>query len=183
MPVRCGGWAGGGHHQSVGPRAAQGRGRAGASAGWGLAEGTRVLAERAGVPELAASSLKAALDLDWDDEAALPRALGVVLAAVGGWRGWPPSSAAAMTHGSPRVGGGPAGPRPGHRGRCRRGGADPSGCNPRPTDLDPGFPDAPRPQDQSQRIGGYKRHLLTDLDTDLIPAVGVTAANLAEAAV
>src|SRR4029450_3463646 len=51
--------------------------------GWGLAEGTRVLAERAGVPELAASSLKAALDLDWDDPAALQHALGVVLAAVG----------------------------------------------------------------------------------------------------
>jgi hypothetical protein len=51
--------------------------------GWGLTEGTRVLAERAGVAELAASSLKAALDLDWDDEAALPHALGVVLSAVG----------------------------------------------------------------------------------------------------
>jgi hypothetical protein len=51
--------------------------------GWGLAEGTRVLAHQAGVPELAASSLKAALDLDWDDEAALQHALGVVLAAVG----------------------------------------------------------------------------------------------------
>jgi Transposase domain (DUF772) len=51
--------------------------------GWGLAEGTRVLATQAGVPELGASSLKAALDLDWDDPAALQHALGVVLAAVG----------------------------------------------------------------------------------------------------
>jgi hypothetical protein len=51
--------------------------------GWGLAEGTRVLAHQAGVAELAASSLKAALDLDWDDPAALQHALGVVLAAVG----------------------------------------------------------------------------------------------------
>jgi hypothetical protein len=51
--------------------------------GWGLAEGTRVLAERAGVPELAASSLKAALDLDWDDPVALEHALGVLLVAVG----------------------------------------------------------------------------------------------------
>jgi hypothetical protein len=64
------GRAGGGHHQSSGPRAAQGRGRAGAPAGVGLAEGTAVLAERAGVPLLAASSLKAALDCDWDDPAA-----------------------------------------------------------------------------------------------------------------
>ena len=51
--------------------------------GWGLAEGTRVLAREAGVPELGASSLKAALDLDWDDPAALPRALDMVLGAVG----------------------------------------------------------------------------------------------------
>src|SRR6266540_1431665 len=51
--------------------------------GWGLAEGTRVLAGQAGVPELGASSLKAALDLDWDDPAALQQALGVVLGAVG----------------------------------------------------------------------------------------------------
>jgi hypothetical protein len=51
--------------------------------GRGLAEGTRVLATQAGVPELAASSLKAALDLDWDDPAALAHALGVVLTAVG----------------------------------------------------------------------------------------------------
>jgi hypothetical protein len=36
---------------------------------------------------------------------------------------------------------------------------------------------------RSQRIDGYKRHVLTDLDTDLVCAVGVTAANLAEAAV
>jgi IS5 family transposase len=33
------------------------------------------------------------------------------------------------------------------------------------------------------RIDGYKRHVLTDLDTELVPAVGVTAANVAEAEV
>jgi Transposase domain (DUF772) len=65
--------------------------------GWGLAEGTRVLAERAGVPELGASSLKAALDLDWDDPAALQHALGVVLGRSAGWRGWPPGLAAPRT--------------------------------------------------------------------------------------
>jgi hypothetical protein len=49
----------------------------------GLAEGTRVLAREAGVPALGASSLKAALELDWDDPAALPRPLDMVLGAVG----------------------------------------------------------------------------------------------------
>ena len=76
--------------------------------GWGLAEGTRVLAERAGTPELAASSLKAALDLDWDDPAALGHALGWCLARSAAWRGWPPSLAAAVIHRSP-----PGWPRPG----------------------------------------------------------------------
>jgi hypothetical protein len=52
--------------------------------GWGLAEGgipegTAVLAGRAGAPQLAASSLKAALDLDWDDPAARGQALATVL--------------------------------------------------------------------------------------------------------
>jgi hypothetical protein len=36
---------------------------------------------------------------------------------------------------------------------------------------------------KSVRIDGYKRHVLTDLDTDLAVAVGVTAANVAEAEV
>jgi len=36
---------------------------------------------------------------------------------------------------------------------------------------------------KNQRIDGYKRHVLCDLDTELVPAVGVTAANVAEAEV
>jgi Transposase DDE domain len=36
---------------------------------------------------------------------------------------------------------------------------------------------------KSIRIDGYKRHVLTDLDTLLVPAVGVTAANVPEAEV
>ena len=36
---------------------------------------------------------------------------------------------------------------------------------------------------RSVRIDGYKRHVLTDLDTELVPAVGVTPANVAEAQV
>jgi Transposase DDE domain len=36
---------------------------------------------------------------------------------------------------------------------------------------------------KSVRVDGYKRHVLTDLDTLLVPAVGVTPANLPEAEV
>jgi len=116
--------------------------------GWGLAEGTAVLAEQAGVPELAASSLKAALDLDWDDPAALPHALGVVLAAVGRIEGWPVSLAVPATRQWPR-----AWPRPGRSATrtwpaTSRGGTASPGGGPGPADLDRGCADAPRPQDQ-----------------------------------
>ncbi len=47
--------------------------------GWGPAAGTAVMAALAGVPQLAASSLKAALDADWDDPAARDHALAEVL--------------------------------------------------------------------------------------------------------
>ena len=36
---------------------------------------------------------------------------------------------------------------------------------------------------RSQRVDGYKRHVLPDLDAGLIRAVGITAANLPEASV
>jgi hypothetical protein len=47
--------------------------------GRGQAAGIPVVAEQAGTPELAASSLKAALDRDWDDLAARDDALAAVL--------------------------------------------------------------------------------------------------------
>jgi hypothetical protein len=50
--------------------------------GWGLAEGVAEMAGQAGAPVLAASSLKAALDLDWDDPAAREHALATVLQAL-----------------------------------------------------------------------------------------------------
>ena len=63
--------------------------------GRGQAAGITMLAQQAGTPELAASSLKAALDRDWDDPAAREEALAVVLGlldrvqafiAGAGWR-------------------------------------------------------------------------------------------------
>ena len=47
--------------------------------GRGQAAGTAIVAAQAGVPQLAASSLKAALDADWDDPAARDHALAEVL--------------------------------------------------------------------------------------------------------
>src|SRR5215207_7647128 len=152
--------------------------------GWGLAEGTGVLAERAGTPELAASSLKAALDLDWDDPAALEHALGVVLVAVGRVEGLAAElgggqdpavarglAAARQIQAQDTVVGadGIAGLRQGAARDRRISIEDPQMRHGRKT--------------KRVRIDGYKRHVLCDLDTDLVPAVGVTAANVAEAEV
>lgn len=152
--------------------------------GWGLAEGTRVLATQAGVPELAASSLKAALDLDWDDEAALPHALGVVLAAVdrvealaaelGGGSDQAVAQGLAAAHqvqaqdtvvGADGVV------------RIRRGVAKDRRISIQDPQMRHGR------KTRSVRIDGYKRHVLTDLDTELVCAVGVTPANVPEAQV
>src|SRR5205085_6004019 len=50
-----------------------------AAQGRGQAAGTAAVAEQGGVPQLAASSLKAALDADWDDPAARDEVLAHVL--------------------------------------------------------------------------------------------------------
>jgi hypothetical protein len=152
--------------------------------GWGLVEGTRVLALEAGAPELAASSLKAALDLDWDDPAALAQALGVVLGAVGLVEGLAAELAGGQDPGVVAglaaarqvrdqdvvVGAdGAARIRPGVAKDRRISVEDPQMRHGRKT--------------KSVRIDGYKRHVLTDLDTGLVPVVGVTPANVAEAQV
>jgi transposase len=152
--------------------------------GWGLAEGIGVLAERAGTPELAASSLKAALDLDWDDPAALQQALGVVLGAIGRVEGL----AAEVPGGTdPRVAWGLAAARQVRdqdvvcdeqgRARIRQGVAKDRRISIEDPQMRHGR------KTKSVRIDGYKRHVLCDLDTELVPAVGVTAANVAEAEV
>jgi len=152
--------------------------------GWGLAEGTRVLAAQAGVPELGASSLQAALDLDWDDPAALGQALGVVLGAVEQVE----QLIAAVSGGDdPRVAAGLAA-----AGQVREQDVtiDASGvasirrgvAKDRRISIEDGQMRHGR-KTRSLRIDGSKRHVLTDLDTELVPAVGVTPANVPEAEV
>src|SRR6266516_709296 len=123
------------------------------------------------------------------DATALPHALGVVLGALGRVEGL----AAGLGGGSdpavpgrgPGVGRGPPGPRPRHRGRRRWRHADPPGVA---RDRRISIEDAQLRhgrKTKSVRIDGSKRHVLTCLDTCLdtclVAAVGVTAANVAEA--
>jgi transposase len=142
------------------------------------------LAAEAGAELVAGASLKAALDLDWDDPAARGQALGLVLAALEQTEQWLAAQPAAAdptvqaslaaahqvqaqdtttaTDGTPSLRQGVA--------------AD------RRISLEDGAMRHGR-KSRSRLIDGYKRHVLRDLDHGLVPAVGVTAANLPEAAV
>jgi hypothetical protein len=149
--------------------------------GRGQAAGTADVAAQAGVPQLAASSLKAALDRDWDDPAARDDALAVVLglldqveAFIAGQAG---DQAAAV--------------------------AVAAACQVRDQDVDltGAVPTLRRGVAKDRRISiedsqmrhgrksrsvlfdGYKRHVMRDLDTGMVPAVGITPANAPEASV
>src|ERR1700728_308962 len=149
--------------------------------GRGQAAGTAVVAAQAGVPQLAASSLKAALDRDWDDPAARDEALATVLglldqvgAFVAGQAG---EEAAAVAVAAARqvrdqdvdlTGPAPA---------LRRGVA-----RDRRISVEDGQMRHGR-KSRSVLFDGYKRHVLRDLDSGLVPVVGITPANVPEAAV
>ena len=149
--------------------------------GRGQAAGTAVVAAQAGVPELAASSLKAALDRDWDDPGArdgalaeVPGLLERVEAFVAGQGG--DGAAAAAVAAACQVRDQDTdltGPAP----ALRRGVARDRRISIEDSDMRHGR------ESRSALFDGCKRHVLRDLDTGLIPAVGITPANAPEASV
>ena len=145
------------------------------------AAGAAALAAQAGAPELAASSLKAALDRDWEDPAARDDALAEVLglldrveAFVAGQAGQQAAAAMAATACQVRdqdadlTGAAPV---------LRRGVAKDRRISVEDAQMRHGR------KTRSVLFDGYKRHVLRDLDTGLIPAVGITPANAPEASV
>jgi Transposase DDE domain/Transposase domain (DUF772) len=150
--------------------------------GRGLAD----VACETGASLVADVSLKAALDLDWDDPTARERALRMVLDALAGCERWldahpevVQADPAVLTSlataaqvrdqdvtstaaGTPTL----------------RDGVAPN----RRISIEDGQMRHGR-KSRSQLIDGYKRHVLRDLDSGLIAAVGVTPANLPEATV
>jgi hypothetical protein len=149
--------------------------------GRGQAAGTAVMAGLAGVPQLAASSLKAALDADWDDPAAREAALAEVLslldrvdAFVAGQAGDQAAAAAVTTARQVRdqdidlTAPAPA---------LRRGVAEDRRISVEDAEMRHGR------KSRSVLSGGYKRHVLRDLDTGLVPVAGITPANAPEASV
>jgi hypothetical protein len=149
--------------------------------GRGQAAGIMMLAERAGTPELAASSLKAALDRDWDDPAARDEALAAVLGLLDRVEAF-----IAVQAGDEAAADAVATAR-----QVRDQDVDLSGAAPvlrrgvakdRRISVEDGQMRHGR-KTRSVLFDGYKRHVLRDLDTGLVTAVGITPANAPEASV
>jgi transposase len=136
--------------------------------GRGLAD----VAAEAGAPILGGPSLKAALDLDSDDPAERARALAAVLDALGAVERYLDEPEAARQVRDQDVGraadGAPS---------VRRGVARDRRISVEDAEMRHGR------KSRSHRFDGYKRHVLRDLDSGLIRAVGITPANAPEASV
>ena len=152
-----------------------------AGQGWGRAEGVPVVAAQVGVPALAASSLKAALDMDWDDPATADTALAQVLdylntvedfvAGADGPQAAGEAVAVAVQVRDQDVDLSASPPT------LRRGVAKDRRISVEDDQMRHGR------KSRTVRFDGFKRHILRDLDTGLVPAVGLTPANAPEATV
>jgi IS5 family transposase len=154
--------------------------------GWELAD----LAQAAGADLLAASSLKAALDLDWDEPTARDQALKMVLTTLLNVESWVESHEQVVTV-IPRVAEQVAESLAVAQQVCSqdvtlsasgaatlREGVAPE----RRISVEDGEMRHGR-KSRSLLVDGFKRHILRDLDSGLIPVVGVTPANVPEASV
>jgi transposase len=145
--------------------------------GRGLAD----VAADAGAPLLAASSLKAALDLDWDDPASRADALARVLAALDAVEAYagaaaPPAAAADALGAARRVREQDVEVGPDGAPALRRGVAPDRRISVEDAQMRHGR------KSKSARVDGYKRHALRDLDRWVVRAVALTAANEPDAA-
>jgi hypothetical protein len=143
------------------------------------------IAVEAGASMLGGASLKAALDLDWDDPGQRGQALMTILSTLEQVESWVATSPPGSTH--PQVSASLA-----------------AAEQVRHQDVEVTAEGTPRlrqrvakerriaiedhemrhgRKSKHQRIDGYKRHVLHDLDTGLVRAVGVTPANAPEATV
>jgi hypothetical protein len=150
--------------------------------GWGLAEGTAALASQVGAGVLAGSSLKAALDTDWDDPVARDHALGMVLAALESVEVLvahpqaPPLAWAAMAA-ARQVADQDVQVTPDGIASLRWGVAKDRRISVEDEHMRHGR------KSRSTLVDGNQRHVLADLDSGLVPAVGITPANAPEATV
>jgi len=149
--------------------------------GRGLAE----VAEEAKAPIVAGSSLKAALDRDWDDQEQRGQALQVVLAALNAVEAWLETQPESQQ--DPAV-------QSSMQAAAQVKTQDVEVSETGTASLKQGVAKERRiaiedaqmrhgRKSRRVRVDGYKRHVLRDLDTGLVRAVGLTAANAPEASV
>jgi IS5 family transposase len=144
--------------------------------------GLAAVAGDAGAALVGGTSLKAALDLDWDAPAARGAALRAVLGALDAAEAWLAQQPGAT---DPAVRAGLAVAREvraqdvaagGHGAPVlRRGVAADRRISVEDAEMRHGR------KSRSRLVDGYKRHVVRDLDSGLVPAVGVTPANAPEA--
>src|SRR5947209_9219680 len=141
------------------------------------------VANEAGAALLSGSSLKAALDLDWDNPTERAEALSMilgVLTAVEAWLGTHPQESEilavqqslAIAH---QVKQQDVQVTETGTAVLRKGVAKDRRISVEDAQMRHGR------KSRSVRVDGYKRHILRDLDTGLVRAVGMTSANAAEA--
>ncbi len=143
--------------------------------GRGLVE----VATEAGAELIAGTSLKAALDLDWDDPKERQGALVKVLAAleaVETYLDGATTEAKSHVDTARQIEGQDVEIESGVA-HLRRGVAKDRRISVEDAEMRHGR------KSRSTLIDGYKRHVLRDLDSGIVPAVGVTPANVPEAAV
>lgn len=148
--------------------------------------GLRSVAEEAGASLIAGASLKAALDLDWDDPSAQQHALTMILEALSAVEHWletqpVPAETASQVAATMAVGqqvrDQDVVTTPEGTSTLRQGVAAERRISIEDADMRHGR------KSRSLLVDGYKRHVLRDLDSRLIVAVGVTPANAPEASV
>ena len=145
------------------------------------------IAQQAGAEIVAKTSLKAALDLDWDDPNAREQALTTILQALNQVETWVAEQSQQEQATTELVEKSLADARQiqeqdvevGEDGcpKLRRGVAPNRRIAIEDEQMRHGR------KSRSQRFDGYKRHVLKDLDLGVVRAVGVTPANLPEASV
>lgn len=140
------------------------------------------VATAAGAALLCGPSLKAALDQDWDDPAARDAALGIVLGVLEAVEAWwaaqePPPQATALLEDAAQIRAQDVVPGADGQPTLRDGVAP----DRRISIADPAMRHGRK--SRSVRVNGYKRHVLHDLDSGLVRAVGLTPANVPEASV
>jgi transposase len=148
--------------------------------------GLRAVAEEAGASLVAGPSLKAALDLDWDNATAQPHALTMILDALHAVEHWldaqpgpeeTTSRAVASLTVAQQVCAQDLTTTPAGTPTMRQGVAAERRISVEDAEMRHGR------KSRSLLVDGYKRHVLRDLDSRLIMAVGVTPANAPEASV